>query len=330
VKKSGVYSVRVADSLGCSRDISFAVTVIPIPSADAGTDVSICQGESRQLTATGGDSYVWTPTEGLSCAGCSDPVASPRATTTYHVRVSNASGCSAVDSVTVYVAQAAISVGSDGATQSTLTVEDAGIDVENCKEVLLYNSDTVPRTVDNGALLHNTAFSCPPGQFPLTLPPRGSAPLTICFATSVPGSFDDTLILNICPSIRVFLSSRVDLGELSGQVCQTYIRARIENHPTDVLKIGSPYPNPSRTVVTVPVIWQRLSSGDAGIERGSLYDAFGVEVKQGVYRNRESSSTSEYEQGEIKIDVRNVSPGTYFVRLVTSRGLFVVPVVVLH
>ncbi len=51
----------------------------------AGADVTICTGGSTQLQATGANSYTWSPSTGLSCTNCPNPVASPTVTTTYVV-----------------------------------------------------------------------------------------------------------------------------------------------------------------------------------------------------------------------------------------------------
>jgi gliding motility-associated-like protein len=65
----------------------------------------ICEGESTQLTVmtnTNNTGISWSPTTGLSCTDCPDPVVTPAATTTYTATVS-AGGCSASDQVTVTV-----------------------------------------------------------------------------------------------------------------------------------------------------------------------------------------------------------------------------------
>jgi gliding motility-associated-like protein len=60
-------------------------------------------GDTLQLNAVVAESYSWTPTQGLSCTDCSNPLASPTETTTYIVTGSNASGCVSSDTITITV-----------------------------------------------------------------------------------------------------------------------------------------------------------------------------------------------------------------------------------
>jgi PKD repeat protein len=88
------------------------ITVYAIPSANAGTNQTICNGASTQLNATGGQIYVWTPSTGLSNANVANPIASPTATTTYNVQVTNGT-CSSIASVTVTVTNLNVNAGGD-------------------------------------------------------------------------------------------------------------------------------------------------------------------------------------------------------------------------
>jgi gliding motility-associated-like protein len=49
--------------------------------------------------------YEWSPKEGLSDAGISDPIASPDSTTTYAVKVTDVKGCVNYDTVTVTIVE---------------------------------------------------------------------------------------------------------------------------------------------------------------------------------------------------------------------------------
>lgn len=98
------YTVTVSDpSTGFSGTDSVKITVLELPAANAGADISICQGNSTTLGASGGIIYAWTPTTSLSDPSIFNPVASPATTTTYTVTVTDASGCASSDSVKVTV-----------------------------------------------------------------------------------------------------------------------------------------------------------------------------------------------------------------------------------
>lgn len=64
---------------------------------------SILRGDTLQLNATGAATYSWTPSMGLSCTNCANPLAYPETTTTYYVTGTDASGCVAYDTVIVSV-----------------------------------------------------------------------------------------------------------------------------------------------------------------------------------------------------------------------------------
>ena len=51
------------------------------------SDTTLCAGQSSQLTATGGKSYVWTPIAGLSSSSISNPIATPSITTNYTANI---------------------------------------------------------------------------------------------------------------------------------------------------------------------------------------------------------------------------------------------------
>jgi hypothetical protein len=79
------------------------ISITAAPEAEAGSNQTITQGDSTQLSATGGTVYLWQPSTGLSCATCSTTFAKPTQTTTYFVTVSDTLGCSQTDSVTITV-----------------------------------------------------------------------------------------------------------------------------------------------------------------------------------------------------------------------------------
>ena len=101
--KTTTYVVEGTVNGDCRLVDSVTVTVHELPDPVISEDVLLCRGDSTQLHIDGGTEYFWTPAKNLTCLYCPDPVAFPEETTTYYVRVTNASGCVVWDSVQVNV-----------------------------------------------------------------------------------------------------------------------------------------------------------------------------------------------------------------------------------
>ncbi len=100
----GNYTVTVTDSNGCTQlqSVNIGMTANAAASA-AAVPGSIAPGESTQLTAGGGVSYLWIPPGGLDCDTCAVTAASPDTTTTYCVMATDSNGCTDSACVTVRV-----------------------------------------------------------------------------------------------------------------------------------------------------------------------------------------------------------------------------------
>ena len=97
------YSVIGISGSGCSDTASVAITVNQLPTVNAGANQSICTGNTAQLQATGAATYAWTPSTGLSCTTCPNPVANITTTTTYTVTGTSSAGCVKSDQITVTI-----------------------------------------------------------------------------------------------------------------------------------------------------------------------------------------------------------------------------------
>lgn len=91
---TGLYQLAQSYNSGCSTLDSFYLGVFPgVTIAVNKPEVSICEGKSVVLSASGGGQYLWTPSDGLSSGTIANPIASPNVTTSYNVVISNSFGC---------------------------------------------------------------------------------------------------------------------------------------------------------------------------------------------------------------------------------------------
>lgn len=91
------------DNNGCTFTYQSEDTLHIEPLAvDAGLSATMCQFDTVQLAASGGDAYSWFPPTGLSDPNVESPMASPEVTTEYVVTV-NLGLCQNMDTVTVFV-----------------------------------------------------------------------------------------------------------------------------------------------------------------------------------------------------------------------------------
>ena len=100
---AGSYTVTVSNSCGTFTSDSMVIKVHTIDNISISPNVIICPGESTQLNVTGGVSYEWTPTNGLSYANIPNPIASPTVTTQYVVTITNEYGCKTTGEIQVGV-----------------------------------------------------------------------------------------------------------------------------------------------------------------------------------------------------------------------------------
>jgi len=110
--ESATYTVTVTADNGCTDTDDAMVTVKPLPTADAGDDKTVCEGESTSLTATGGGTYSWS-------GGITNGVQfTPTESKTYTVTVTADNGCTDTDDAMV--------------TVKPLPTADAGVDQTVC------------------------------------------------------------------------------------------------------------------------------------------------------------------------------------------------------
>jgi len=108
---SGQYNIIVIDDLGCSDTLNPIQVSQPQAIGLFMADQYLDYGDTMTLAL---DSlwngiapfeYLWSPTAGLSCDDCSNPIATPYITSDYMVTVSDSSGCVGSTEFTLFVGE---------------------------------------------------------------------------------------------------------------------------------------------------------------------------------------------------------------------------------
>jgi len=98
------YTLTVSNTCGTVYDY-VTVTVNPLPTVNAGTDTTINSGQSVILGTPEiiGNTYSWSPTDGLNNPNIAQPTANPAITTEYILTITDGNNCTATDTVIVTV-----------------------------------------------------------------------------------------------------------------------------------------------------------------------------------------------------------------------------------
>ena len=226
---AGSYNVVVTDGNGCTENSTAVVTDNSTLNPNAGNDVSICEGSNTVLNASGGDTYSWSPSTGLSNANISTPIATPAVTTTYIVTVSNTAGCVGEDTVVV--------------TVNPLPNVSADTDAAICI------GDNINITA-SGAATYTWNNGVPSGAGPHSVSPTTTTTYTVT-GTDVNGCVntdDVTITVNPLPNVSADTDAAICIGEnvnITGSGAVTYTW---DNGPTTATQNVSPTTTTTYTV----------------------------------------------------------------------------------
>ena len=104
---SGQYFIEASNIYGCTFESSLVIGDFGAFTTSISADslfLEFLQSETIEVLNTpeqNEPTYLWTPTEGLSCSDCSTPVVNPDATTLYVLTVTSELGCTASDTIFV-------------------------------------------------------------------------------------------------------------------------------------------------------------------------------------------------------------------------------------
>ena len=152
---SGTFNVKliITSDFGCLDSITKQVIVNSNPSSDAGSDLTICIGDTISIggSPTGDplNVFSWSPAIGLSDPAIANPRAFPQTTTKYFITVTDSNGCTGLDSMTV--------------TVNPLPLVDAGADITICNQASaqLQASGAVTYLWSPGATLSDPTIANP-------------------------------------------------------------------------------------------------------------------------------------------------------------------------
>ena len=319
VAESGVYTVTATNVEGCSATESVTVTVNPLPIVVIGGNTSICEGGSTTLTASGADTYSWSTGDNTASATIS-------AFGIYTVTGTSVEGCSNTSEVTVLVSQLPnititgetdICAGesttltanggttylwSNGTTDATLTVSNAGT-----YQVIGYNeagcNDMASATVN--------VWQPASSEFSIECPDSCYTWNSETYCTS--GDYTQTSqTVHGCDSV-VTLHLTITVG--------------IDDH--NLAASMTVYPNPTTGVVNVQCIMNNVQVETMEI---LVYDAFGrlLRSTDGVETQNFASLQTDTHGSSVQtqIDLSRYAPGVYLVKAVADGNVVAVRKVV--
>lgn len=300
------------------------VTVNDLPNAFAGVDQAICAGATAQLQASGGATYQWIPTTGLSDPAIANPVATIANSTTYTVIVTSAQGCEASDAVLLTVTPlpeiAIQSEGTDICGTDTLVVTVSGATLYTWSPNLFISSNT-------GASVE----VWPPADFSWTVT---GTDLNGCVGSN---TLDVTVFP--APATPVITYEDMVLVSSTSQQYQWFLEG--EAIPDATTQTYTPMENGTYTVVTIdgngcvatsdPYFFGSTSITDAPSTRVSIYPqpvsvmlhVAGVE-RNSWYRFIDGQGRTVQEGmspgPNAEIDVRSLAPGMYVLHTISPDG----------
>ena len=98
-----ITSYNFSGTVVCSETKMMPIIVVPQVTPSISNNMVICAGEKTTLNASGGNTFVWTPSVSLNQSNIPGVVASPSVSTTYSVHISNSAYCGHDATVSVIV-----------------------------------------------------------------------------------------------------------------------------------------------------------------------------------------------------------------------------------
>jgi gliding motility-associated-like protein len=166
------YHVTITDAFNCFNSDTIIVYVSPSVPTDAGTDTTICEGDTIAIggnpTAFGGTTYSWTPANLVDDANASNPLAFPSVTTWFYVATGNDT-CVGIDSVLITVntlpnvnagADFAICINDTSSLTATGAIDYLWNITTSMDDNTIANPTIYPTTTTNYEVMGTDALGC--------------------------------------------------------------------------------------------------------------------------------------------------------------------------
>ncbi|WP_449403976.1 CARDB domain-containing protein, partial [Flavobacterium cyanobacteriorum] len=158
---------------------SFNVSILSLPTANAGPDINILRGSTGTVVATGGTSYQWTVLGSNTVLGTNASlVVGPLNTTTYQVKVTSAEGCTATDTVVVTVDFSGLEIFPSPIVQ----FGSVPVNTLSVRNLAINNVGSLPFTINSAVITGSSSFTFTGINTPLTLTSTQSYPFSVQFS----------------------------------------------------------------------------------------------------------------------------------------------------
>lgn len=228
-----------------------------------------------------------------------------RADAKYHIQVADSAGNTR--DTTLIIQGFTLSFPSTTATGYAFT--SALPSALRCDSVAIHNNSELPFVLDNADLFDNTRFSAPLSQFPLTIAPKSTGYLTLCFEPRNSAAYNDTLRLaKYCIEELIPLNGNKDTRILHAESkCNVGIRLSTGEQPITTF-IQQNFPNPASDATTL-----RFGIAQDAPVHISLYNAVGARVATLV--------DGSYKAGiyDVDIEMTSIENGVYFYEMQTQH-----------
>jgi hypothetical protein len=292
------YLIETIDSTGCDKSDSVTITVNPNPSVSITPDQNpIEKGSSTLLTASGADTYLWSPADSLSSTTGTQVTASPIENNTYILVGTNQYGCTDNDTLELFV-------NCPVCGQETFYDATGSFNFGCANNLYKNNLDCswtlLPSGVDSIYLVFDAPFDIKEGDFVRVYNGGdATAPLIGEYNNAIP---PPALVRS---GNSMFIRFTTDSQEAGLGFQARWSNSPITGAGEHTWQDVEIYPNPASQTLTI-----RLNSLSRKKTTVSFFSETGQMLHLDQYISEPGINTKEY-------DIRGWNAGIYFIRIVT-------------